>query len=90
MLLTQKEIASSVVDYSPITEALAQANINEITKPKLKRKFSMAYMIAKENLSFTKMKSIVSWRKDMEQMWEQAINITFLVQLLLNLLLVNS
>ena len=58
MLLAQKEIASSVVEYAPIVKAFAKANINETTKAKLKRKFDVAYMIAKENLSFTKMKSI--------------------------------
>ena len=58
MLLAQKEIASSVVEYAPIAKAFAKANINEATKAKLKRKFDVAYMIAKENLSFTKMKSI--------------------------------
>ena len=58
MLLVQKEIASSVVEYTPIAKAFTKANINEATKAKLKRKFDVAYMIAKENLSFTKMKSI--------------------------------
>ena len=55
MLIVQKETPSSVVEYSPIAKALARANINETTKAKLKRKFNVAYMIAKENLSFTKM-----------------------------------
>ena len=34
-----------MVEYSPIVKALAQANINETTKAKLKRKFDVAYMI---------------------------------------------
>ena len=58
MLLVQKEIASSVVEYAPIAKAFTKANINEATKAKLKRKFDVAYIIAKENLSFAKMKSI--------------------------------
>ena len=58
MLLAQKEMASSVVEYSLIMKAWTQANINETTKAKLKRKFDVAYMIARENLSFIKMKSI--------------------------------
>ena len=58
MLLVQKETESSVVEYSRIAKALAQANSNETTKAKLKRKFDVAYMVVKENLSFMKMKSI--------------------------------
>ena len=46
------------MEYSLIVKAWTQANINETTKAKLKRKFDVAYMIAKENLSFIKMKSI--------------------------------
>ena len=49
MLLAQKETASSMVEYAPIVKAFAKANINEETKAKLKRKFDVAYMIAKEN-----------------------------------------
>ena len=58
MLLAQEETASSVVGYSPIAKTLTQANINETTKAKLKVKFNVAYMIAKENLSFMKVKRI--------------------------------
>ena len=56
-------MASSVVEYSPIAKALAQANINETTKAKLKRKFDVAYMIVKVNLSFAEMKSICEWKE---------------------------
>ena len=57
-MLDKKEKASSMVEYAPIAKALADASINEVATGKLKRKFDVAYMIVKENLSFTKMPSI--------------------------------
>ena len=82
-----------MAEYAPIAKALSKANINQATKGKLKRKFNVAYMSAKENLRiFRKDEKYVfaSWRKDMDQIWERTIKTTILVQLLSNLLLVNS
>jgi len=58
MTLEAKESASSVMEYAPITRSMAQTNLSEAEKLKIKKKFDMAHMIAKENLAFTKMGSI--------------------------------
>jgi len=58
MLLDQKEQGSSVVQYAPIVKALCFGNLNEAAKKRLKRKFDVAYMIAKQNLAFTKMSAV--------------------------------
>jgi len=58
MALEAKESARSVMEYAPIARAMAQANLSEVAKLRIKKKFDIAYMIAKENLAFTKMGSI--------------------------------
>lgn len=47
MILDWKQQESSAVEYAPIAKALWETNIDEATKRKLKRKFDVAYMIAK-------------------------------------------
>jgi len=58
MALEAKESASTVMGYAPIVRSMAQANLSEADKLRIKKKFDIAYMIAKENLAFTKMGSI--------------------------------
>jgi len=49
MLLVQKR-QQLVVKHAPIAKAFAKANMDETTKAKLKRKFDVAYMIARKTL----------------------------------------
>ena len=58
MTLYKKQHTSSVCEYAPIVAALIQPSIDDTTRQRMKRKFNVAYMIAKENLSFTKMKAV--------------------------------
>jgi len=58
MLLFRKQCATHLTEYSPIMAALLQPSMDSTTREQLKRKFDITYMIAKENLSFTKMKAI--------------------------------
>ena len=50
-------LSSNVVDYAPIAKCFAEASMDQSTLAKTK-KFDISYMIAKEKLAFTKMKSI--------------------------------
>ena len=50
--------ASLNCHYAPTAKALLQPSMDEATKHKLKQKFQLAYMVAKENLSFKKMKPL--------------------------------
>ena len=60
MLLLKKQQSSSVVDYAPIAKCYAEASMDQSTREKTKKKFDiiLSYMIAKEKLTFTKMKPI--------------------------------
>ena len=58
MLLLKKKQSSSIVDYVPIAKCLAQASMDPSTREKTKKKFDIAYMMAKEKLAFAKMKCI--------------------------------
>ena len=62
MSLYQKQHSTNMCDYAPITKALLQPSMDKATKHKLKRKSELAYMIAKENLSFKKMKPLCDIR----------------------------
>ena len=57
MTLYKKQHASSVCEYAPIEAALLQPSMDDTTRQRMKRKFDVAYMIVKENLSFTKIKA---------------------------------
>ena len=57
-VLFKKQRASSVCEYAPIAAALLQPSMDDATREWMKRKFDTAYMIAKENLPFTKMKAV--------------------------------
>ena len=58
MVLFKKQHASSVSEYAPIAAAQLQLSTDDATREQTKRKFDIAYMIAKENLPFTKMKAV--------------------------------
>ena len=47
-----------MIEYAPIARAMAQVNLSAAAKLRIKRKFDVAYMIAKENLAFMKMGSV--------------------------------
>ena len=56
--LFKKQQSSSVCGYAPIAVTLLQPSMDEATCTWTKCKFDVAYMIAKENLPFTKMKAM--------------------------------
>ena len=56
MLLLKKKRSSDIREYAPIAKALHTMDTE--SQLKVKRKFDIAFMIAKENLAFTKMKPI--------------------------------
>lgn len=56
MLLLKKEQSSDVREYVPIARALH--GIDLASQLTVKRKFDVAFVIAKEHLPFTKMKSL--------------------------------
>lgn len=59
MILFKKQQAQNITEYSPIAAALLhQRSMDATTQARMKRKFNIAYMIAKENLPFTKMKAV--------------------------------
>ena len=59
MVLLKKQHARNITEYSPIAAALLHLrSMDETTQARIKRKFDIAYMIAKENMSFTKMKAV--------------------------------
>ena len=59
MVLFKKQHARDITEYSSIAAALLHLRtMDETTQARMKRKFDIAYMIAKENMSFTKMKAV--------------------------------
>ena len=52
MALEAKKVASSLMEYAPAVRAMAQANLSEAARLKIKRKMDIAYTIAKENLHY--------------------------------------
>lgn len=56
MLLLRKASAVAVTDYSPIARAFS--SIDSATEERIKKQFEIAYMLSKENLSFSKMNAI--------------------------------
>ena len=57
-LLFKKQASSDVTEYAPIAQVMAKSLMDTATSESMKRKFDIAYMIAKENLAFTKMKPL--------------------------------
>ena len=60
MALYRKQHSTNVCDDAPIAKCLLQPSMDEVTRVKLKRKFEIAYLIAKENMAFKKMKPFFS------------------------------
>ena len=58
MILYKKEHSTNVCNYAPIARALLLPSMDELTRARLKRKFEIAYLIAKEKMSFKKMKTL--------------------------------
>ena len=56
MLLSRKEHASDICEYSPIAKALSK--MDACAEETIKKKFDVAYMLAKEGMAFHKMKPI--------------------------------
>ena len=56
MLLLKKKQGQDVCEYSPIARMFS--GLNEATKERMKRKFDVAFTIAKNNMPMTKMKAI--------------------------------
>ena len=56
MLLFKKQSSTDVTENAPIAKALY--NFDTDAELKVKRKFDIAYMIAKHNLAFTKIKPL--------------------------------
>jgi hypothetical protein len=56
MLMLKMQQGSDVTEYAPIAKALL--TMDQSTQVVLKRKFDIAYFIAKEKLAFTKMKPL--------------------------------
>ena len=56
MLLFKKQSSADVTEYAPIAKALYKLDAD--TELKVKRKFDIAYLTAKENLAFSKMKPL--------------------------------
>ena len=56
MILYKKQHLSNLYDYVLIVNALLLPSMNELTRARLKRKFELAYLIAKEKMPFKKMK----------------------------------
>ena len=58
MHLLKKQHSSSVFEYAPIARCLGDTLMDETTRKAIEKKFDIAYMIAKEKMAFTKMKSV--------------------------------
>ena len=56
--LLKKQLSSTPTEYAPIAKAMASSTMDKATTECLKRKFDVAYTIAKESLAFTKMKPL--------------------------------
>ena len=54
----KKERSRSVFEYAPIARSLANVSIDEGTREVLRRKFEVAYFIARKKLAFAKMQPL--------------------------------
>ena len=54
MALHKKQHSSNVCEYAPIAKALLMPLMDELTRARLKWKFDISYLIAKEKMSFKK------------------------------------
>ena len=58
MHLLKKQHSSSVFEYALIARCLGDISMDETTRKAIEKKIDIAYMIAKEKMAFTKMKSV--------------------------------
>ena len=58
MVLFKKMQSSGPCEYTPIVRALAKSSMDATSIMNIKQKFEMTYVIAKEKLTFAKMKPI--------------------------------
>ena len=56
MVLSKKEQSQNICDYSPLARSFF--HMDSEAEAKIKRKFDLAYVMAKENIAFTKMKPL--------------------------------
>ena len=56
MALYKRQHSSNVCEYAPIAKGLLMPSMDGLTRTRLKRKFDISYLIAKEKMSFKKMK----------------------------------
>ena len=56
MVLLKKEQSQNICDYSPLARSFF--HMDSEAEAKIKRKFDLAYVMAKENIAFTKMKPL--------------------------------
>ena len=56
MVLLRKEQSQNICDYSPLARSFFY--MDSEAEAKIKRKFDLAYVMAKENIAFTKMKPL--------------------------------
>ena len=74
MLLFKKQSSTDVTEYVPIAKALY--NLDADTELKLKQKFDIAYMIAKHNLAFIKMKPLCELEEGIRWTWARSTRMT--------------
>ena len=55
MLLLKRKQSTNILDYAPVAKAL---HTMDASAEQVKRKFDIAFVIAKENMAYTKMKPI--------------------------------
>ena len=58
MILLKKQLSSTSTEYAPIAKVMASSTMDKAATECVKRKFDVAYIIAKENIAFTKMKPL--------------------------------
>ena len=74
MLLFKKQSSTDVTEYVPTAKALY--NLDADAELKLKRKFDIAYMIAKHNLAFIKMKPLCELEEGIRWTWARSTRMT--------------
>ena len=58
MRLHKKSLGTVAISSTPIVQSFASCSMDKATLEQTKRKFDIAYFIAKEGLAFTKMKAL--------------------------------
>ena len=58
MLLYKKQQSTNICDHAPMARSMSHVSMDEVTKEGICRKFDIAYVLAKENLTLMKIPSI--------------------------------